>query len=288
MLVCVGNITLDEAISRTGEHTESVGGDALYAALAARLVGGRPRILAPLGDDAPPIVLHALRAAGTEPTLLPRRDQPTVRNIVRYDGSGGRDWQLVLGEDHFERMSVHPDDVSDEVLAAPGILLSAMALQPQLDLAAWLRPRTEAVIYFDPQEDYIAGHEAELRSAVAACDVFMPSEVEAVALAGTHLLAEACRLFLSHGPHTVVIKSAEAGCCIATRDRPEPVFLPANLITPVDSTGAGDAFCGAFAAEHLRTNDPLAAAVAGTSAARVAVSGNGIDALLSAVLETVR
>ena len=92
MLVCVGNITLDEAISSTGERTESVGGDALYAALAARLVGGRPRILAPLGDNAPPVVLQALRAAGTEPALLPRRDRPTIRNVVRYDGSGGRDW----------------------------------------------------------------------------------------------------------------------------------------------------------------------------------------------------
>ncbi len=41
-----------------------------------------------------------------------------------------------------------------------------MALHAQLELAAWLRPRTAATIFFDPQEDYIAGNEAELLDAV--------------------------------------------------------------------------------------------------------------------------
>ena len=35
-----------------------------------------------------------------------------------------------------------------------------MALHAQLELATWLRPRTAATIFFDPQEDYIIGNEA--------------------------------------------------------------------------------------------------------------------------------
>ncbi len=57
---------------------------------------------------------------------------------------------------------MHPADVSDGALAAPGILLSAMALHAQLELAAWLRAHSAATIYFDPQEDYLAGHEVGL------------------------------------------------------------------------------------------------------------------------------
>jgi ribokinase len=285
-LICVGNLTIDEAVSPAGQRAESIGGDALFAALAARVAGGNPTILAPLGTDAPPALLAAIRSAGTDPDSLPRRDLPLVHNVVRYDDTDGRVWDLVLGEEHFEALSVHPSDVTADVLEAAGVLLSAMALHAQLDLAAWLRKRTAATIYFDPQEDYISGHEAALTDAVRACDVFLPSEVEAAALAGSSDLDAAAATFLGLGPRVVVIKRAAAGCLVATREHPEPVHLPADVIEPVDSTGAGDAFCGAFAAEHLLSGDVRAAALAGAAAARIAVSGPGVTALLAAVTAT--
>ena len=133
-----------------------------------------------------------------------------------------------------------------------------MALHAQLELATWLRPRTAATIFFDPQEDYIAGNEAAAAATRSgACDVFLPSEIEAAALAGTADPRDAARAFLEHGPHTVVIKLAEAGCLVATRDNPEPTAVPTDVVDPVDSTGAGDAFCGAFAAEYLRSGDAV-------------------------------
>ena len=122
----------------------------------------------------------------------------------------------------------------------------------------------------------------ELLGAVRACDVFLPSEVEAVTLAGTADLDAAAAAFLALGPHTVVIKLAAAGCLMATRDRPGPVRMPTVVFEPVDSTGAGDAFCGGFAAEYLRSGDVMAAAAVGGAAAGVAVSGAGIAALVAA------
>jgi ribokinase len=281
-LVCIGNLTIDEAVSPTGERAESVGGDALYAALGAKVAGGNPTILAPLGVDATPALLAAIRLAGTDPESLPRRDLPLVRNVVRYDETGGREWDLILGEHHFEALSVHPADVSEEALRAPGILLSAMALGAQLELAGWLRSRTSATIYFDPQEDYVSGHEAELVDAVRACDVFLPSEVEAAALARDSDLHAAAGAFLGLGPRVVVIKLAATGCLVATRENPKPRLLPTVAVDPVDSTGAGDAFCGAFATEHLRSGDAAAAAIVAASVARIAVTASGVSGLLAA------
>ena len=283
-LVCVGNLTIDEAVASSGERVESVGGDALFAALAARLVGGHPHVLAPLGADAPEALLAALRSAGTDPELLPHRAEDTVRNVIRYAADGTRVWELIHGEEHFETMSVQAADLPATALGADGILLSAMALRAQVALAAWLRPRTTATLYFDPQEDYIVGNEQLLLETVSACDVFLPSEVEALVLAGTGDLHAAIGRFLDAGPAVVVVKRAEAGCLVATREAPGPVVVPVDAVVPVDSTGAGDAFCGAFAAEHLRSRDPITAARAGAAAARVAVSGNGIEALLDAVV----
>ena len=285
-LVCVGNLTIDEAIVPSGDRHQSVGGDALFAALAARAVGGRVRMLAPLGGDATPQLLAAIRASGTDPATLPRRDLPTVRNVVRYDATGGRSWDLVLGDAHFEEMSVRPADVPADVLAAPAVLVSGMALRAQLELAAWLRSATAATIYFDPQEDYLAGHRDELLGAVRACDVFLPSRVEAVALAGTRDLTMAATTLLRCGPKVVVIKLAEAGVLVSTTERPDPVLVPADAVDAMDSTGAGDAFCGAFAVEHERTGDPEAAAAVGAAVARVAVGAPGIPGRLRAVVNS--
>lgn len=285
-LVCIGNLTIDEAVSPAGDRVESVGGDALFAALGARVAGGNPRILAPLGADATPAMLSAIRSSGTDPESLPKRALPLVRNVVSYDDAGGRTWDLILGEQHFETLSVHPADVSEDVLRAPGILLSAMALGAQLELAGWLRVRTSAIIYFDPQEDYVAGNEAALLDAVRACDVFLPSEIEAAALTGSSDLHDAAATFLRLGPRAVVIKLAAAGCLVATREKPEPTHVPTRVVEPVDSTGAGDAFCGAFAIEHLRSGDAHAAAAAGAEAARIAVAAPGVSGLLAAASAT--
>ena len=283
-LLCVGNLTIDETVAPSGVRVEAVGGDALFAALAARWVGAKPRLLAPIGADVTDALLRAVWATGTDPDTLPRRDLPTIRNVIHYDDDGGRGWHLVHGEEHFEALSVQPGDVPQNALQVPGVLLSAMALGAQLGLAAWLRPRTAAIIYFDPQEDYVAGHESELLEAVGSCDVFLPSEVEALTLAGTNDPAAAARIFLDRGPRVVVIKLAAAGCLVVTREHPTPVVLaPAHIVVPVDSTGAGDAFCGAFAAEHLRTGDVSSAVESGASAARLAVSGHGVSALLDAL-----
>lgn len=285
MVICVGNLTIDQAISPGGVRTEAVGGDALFAALGARLAGGDARILSPLGSDATPALLAALAAAGTDPASLPARDEVTVRNVIHYAGDGSRIWDLIHGKEHFEQLSVHPGDVPAWALAGDGVLMSAMGLRAQLALASWWRPRSRATVYFDPQEDYIAGNEGALMQAVATCDVFLPSEVEALALARTGDLSEAIERFLAAGPHTVVVKRAAAGALVATRERPDPVVVAAQVAQAVDATGAGDTFCGAFVAEHLRSRDALAAARAGAGAARVAVGGHGIAALLAAVTD---
>ena len=178
---------------------------------------------------------------------------------------------------------MQPADITDAALAAPGILLSAMALHAQLELAAWLRPRTAATIYFDPQEDYIAGNEAELLDAVAACDVFLPSEIEAAALAGTPIPARPSAPSSNSARTPSSSNSPRPAVWSPPASIPNPTLVPTDVVDPVDSTGAGDAFCGAFAAEHLRSADPYAAARAGAAAARIAVSANGIDGLLAAV-----
>nr|WP_281373378.1 carbohydrate kinase family protein [Kineococcus aurantiacus] len=277
-MLCVGNLTIDDVVV-DGRTTTALGGDALYAALAARRTLTGVRMLAPVGNDLPATLLDTVRDLGIAVETGRPRDVPTVRNRVEYAPDGSRTWHLLHGEEEFDALSAYPEDVPADVSALDGVLVSAMSLRAQLTLGPWLRTATDATVYLDLQEDYLAGHEAELLALLSTCDVFLPSEVEAVALAGTTDLGRAASLFLDAGPDVVVVKTAERGCVVATAGRTEHVSTEA--VVPVDSTGAGDAFCGAFAAAHVAGADPVEAARAGAGAARVAIGGYGVAGLLA-------
>lgn len=277
-LLCIGNLTIDDLVVG-GATTTALGGDALFAALAARRELTDVRMLAPVGTDLPATLLQAVvdRGIRVEPSR-PRAGR-TVRNRVTYAPDGSRTWDLLDGEAAFDAMSVYPADVGADALTASGVLVSAMSLGAQLALGPWLRERTEATVLLDLQEDYVLGHEDELLALLATCDVFLPSEVEAVRLAGTTDLEAAARRFLEAGPDVVVVKTAERGCLVATAGGVTRV--PTDAVEPVDSTGAGDAFCGAFAAATVRGAEPVEAARAGASAARVAIGAHGVAGLLA-------
>lgn len=279
-LVCVGNLTIDEVVYGEQTSAPAVGGDAAYAALAARRHIDTVTMLASVGNDFPVSVLDSLRTAGVRIGNLPKRDLPTIRNIIRYHSDGSRTWEMLCTEAEFDALSVYPNDVPGELLAADGMMLSAMSLQSQLMLTPWLRQHSAAALYLDLQEDYLEGTRDELFGLIADCDVFLPSEIEAITLAGTDDLKRAAHLFQELGPRTVVIKLGARGCVVLDGSN-EWSEVPADAIVAVDSTGAGDAFCGAFSAVHMATGDPVCAAQAGAAAARIAIGSFGIAGLLS-------
>ncbi len=279
-LYCVGNLTIDQAVHGGVPTDWAMGGDAAYAALAARLFTDDVAMLAPVGPDLPAGLLDELSAAGIRVEELPSRDIPTVRNVIHYRGDGTREWQMQCSEADFDAMSVHPADVPDRALRAGGIVLLAMSLASQLAVTPWLRARTDAQLYLDVQEDYLGDRDALLEM-VSCCDVFLPSEVEAVGLTGEGDLTRAAQALRAVGPDTVVITLADRGVLLSTRGD-APQYISVERIDPVDSTGAGDAFAGGFAAVHVATGDCLAAVDAGARAARVAISATGIAGLLTA------
>ncbi|WP_144759221.1 carbohydrate kinase family protein [Curtobacterium sp. 9128] len=279
-LLCIGNLTIDDLVL-DGTTTTALGGDALFAALAARRVLSDVRMLAPVGTDLPAPLLQAVAGAGVRIEATRPRAVPTIRNRVTYAADGSRSWDLLSGDDAFDVMSVYPDDVAPAALDVDGVLVSAMSLGSQLTLGPWLRAATRArrtTVYLDLQEDYVVGNEAALMALLPTCDVFLPSEVEAVALAGTTDLPLAASRFRDAGAGVVVVKTAERGCLVCSEEG--VVVVPTDAVEPVDSTGAGDAFCGAFAAAHVAGADPVEAARHGAAAARVAIGGHGVSALL--------
>ncbi len=130
---------------------------------------------------------------------------------------------------------------------------------PLLEVALWLLGQARArglAVTIDPgSAAFLARMKpaAFLRWTEGAALCF-PNRDEAAVLTGeTRPLAMAARLRRHYG--VVVVKLGGAGCVLAIPGE-TPVLIPASPVRAVDTTGAGDAFCGAFMSKWLASARP--------------------------------
>jgi ribokinase len=111
------------------------------------------------------------------------------------------------------------------------------------------------------------------------CDYIVPNETEAATLTGLSVatLADAKRVgdaLLAKGAKSALITLGERGALLHNRMR--SMEIPAFQVGPVvETTGAGDAFVGGFAAAVARGADPVEAARFGCATAGISVTRPG-------------
>jgi sugar/nucleoside kinase (ribokinase family) len=126
---------------------------------------------------------------------------------------------------------------------------------------------------------FIADHGAgPLRAAMAGADVLIPNLDEGRALTGLTSPEDVVHALLEEHP-MVALTLGRDGVLAARRGQP-PVHVPARVLTPVDTTGAGDAFSAGFvtglrAGGGFAHADLAEAAAAGVRAAAEAVGRVG-------------
>ena len=154
---------------------------------------------------------------------------------------------------------------ADAAFAAIDIAHDAKRLvsyDPNLRLKLWPLRRARAVI-----------HEA-----MRSCDIALPGLDDAKELAGLTEPDAIADFYLRLGARLVVVKIGKEGALVATAAKRER--LAPFKVSPVDATGAGDCFDGAFLAEFVRTADPFAAARFANVAAALSTQGYGAVAPL--------
>ncbi|XP_033216965.1 ribokinase-like [Belonocnema kinseyi] len=87
---------------------------------------------------------------------------------------------------------------------------------------------------------------------LSLADIFCVNETEAECITGIDNLTvsnaqEAIDKLLLLGCNIVIITFGSSGAIFASSDNPKVSFVPADKVKPIDTTGAGDAFLGAFA-----------------------------------------
>lgn len=256
--VCVvGSANLDlvagaARIPRPGEtvlgHTyaEHPGGKGLNQAVSSARSGARTTFVGAVGDDAAGATLREVLAGDQiDDGALRVVADPTGRALIVVDDTGENSIVVVPGA------NAH---VAIEALPASRVVLVQLEI-PIATVEAALRVarRRGSVTILNPAP----APTALTAALIEQCDLVVPNEHEVELLGGVDaLLAAGCR--------TVVVTRGGRGVDVHGPDG--TAHVPAFGVDVVDTTGAGDAFCGALAS-RVAAGDDLADAVRWAAAA---------------------
>ncbi len=253
-VLVVGSVALDSVRTPAGERSESLGGSASYFGLAASLYAP-VRLVAVVGTDFPERHRALFRRAGLDLAGLQTAEGKTFR------------WSGVYSEDMNSRVTLQTDLNVFEGFhpeLPPAYADSRCVFLANIDpvLQAEVLDQLEApgLIVLDTMNYWIASAREALLSVLKRVHVFLVNDEEARQLTGAENVLKAAEGIRMMGPSVVIVKRGEHGALARTEQG--WFALPACPVeSPVDPTGAGDAFAGGlvgFLAHHGGTlEEPL-------------------------------
>ncbi|UCE15993.1 MAG: hypothetical protein JSV12_09135 [Candidatus Bathyarchaeota archaeon] len=275
-LVTVGHITIDSIFSpKKSTPRTTLGGPPTYVSLAARKLGAKVSVVSKVGGDFPDEYVVWLKANVVDLSGLRRvRDASTTRFLLKY-GKRGRQLQLKS-----QAPPIFPEDVPS-FLRAKAVHVAPIANELSQSVIGKLRELTD-ILSLDPQgfvRRFDEQGNAKLdrwkeTGILRQIDVYKSSSSEINAATGLTDLQLAVQKIHSYGPKIVMITKGTKGSTLFFDE--ELYEIPACKPRVVkDVTGAGDAFIGAFLAEHIQGKDPAWCACIGSAASSFVVEGVG-------------
>ena len=272
MITVIGSINLDliATVERLPSPGETVPGDSFKTApggkganqaLAAARAGASVRMIGAVGSDAFAREATALLAnGGVDLSGVHGSDQPTGVALILVGGDGENVIAVVPGAN---------GTVNREAVVRAGIAQEHVVLQHEVPLdtveAALDAARASGAVSLLNTAPF----RREASRLLAKADYVIANETEfdlyaaTLALGGADRLAQ-MRAFAEKTGRTVVVTLGGDGVIAATPDA--MLKVEALKITPIDTVGAGDTFCGYLAA-GLSAGLPLEQALRRAAAA---------------------
>jgi ribokinase len=255
MIIVFGSLNADlvfrvPSLPRPGETVQTrayeviPGGKGGNQAVAAARAGARTRMVGCLGEDEfGRRLLESLSGAGVDTSAVTLRGERTGCAAICVD-TGGENQIAVAGGANLEARAA---DVPEDWLTPDTIVMMQMEVTPEENwaLAARAKEKGARVILN-------AAPAATLPESVfGQLDGLIVNELEATLVAGAAGLPDndpqqAARALSDTFDLDCVVTLGSKGA--AGFSRGQSYFTPPLPITPIDTTGAGDAFCGVFAA----------------------------------------
>ncbi|MFQ3318783.1 MAG: ribokinase [Natronomonas sp.] len=256
-----------------GEDFEATpGGKGSNQAIAAARTGGDVAFIGAVGDDRFGEAARDLwKREDIDASGVRTTEPPTGVALIHIAESGENAIAVARGANH----ELAADDVRTAALEASDVLLTQLET-PVESVAAAVKAASDAgaEVILDPAPA------RELPAEVLeATDVVTPNESELRILAGYDPDAEVKEEAVAHellerGPSVVVVTLGDSGALVVTDDRTATIApVPAEV---VDTTGAGDAFNGAFGVARGEGEDVVTATEWGVTAGALACEERGV------------
>ena len=284
-ILVVGSLAYDDVQTPYDRRRDVLGGAASYFALAACLYAP-VRLMGVVGNDFRETDLERLRAKGIDLAGVERATGRSFRWLGRYDHN------LAAAETINTDLGVFGawQPTVPRAFADSDFVFLANIL-PEIQGRMLDQVPSPKAVALDTMNYWIERERDALAAVMARVDIVTVNEAEARQFCGTHNVIKAAREILALGPRAVVIKRAEYGAILLTRDR--VFWTPAYPLEQVrDPTGAGDAFAGGLlgylAREGKQDERSLCRAVVhGTVCASFAVEEFSVDGIERADLRSV-
>ena len=270
-LLVAGSIALDTRDGPFGRVHETLGGSAVYFALAASLIVP-VKVIAPVGTDGAKRVAQVFSGHPIDTELLQILEAPTYRWRARQEH--GRNVDLGSDDDIYD--SWRPSVPAD---FAGWAFVGSMRPDRQAELMALLGGAE--LLGADAMLSYVQSKTRDARDVLRRAGWFFCNQEEFAALGGRDP-DEFRRQWWLKG---LVVKAGALG--LAAYTEYGVVSVPALTERPVvDTTGAGDALAGGMLARWLSTGGQPAglqdALIWGVACASITISAIGVKGLAKA------
>lgn len=274
--VVAGGFTLDDTVLLDDRVVrKAAGGNVLYAGVGTKLAGAHPALLALVGSDYPQENLDTLESAGFSLDGCPHVHEPALHLWVLQEGPNQRQLVNWLDSGTNEQLDPRPVHVPDHYRDADSLHVASIPVNSQGALVETFVASGRVISLDAPHLPLDRSGREQLEGLLASVTIFLPSQQEVDAVWSFEPVLESCRRLAAFGPEVVVIKMGDAGSLVWSREMEQGWHVPIYRTDVVDTTGAGDAFCGAFSATYTQTRDPRASAVSGTVAASFVIEEFG-------------
>ena len=243
-VVIVGSANLD-LVARTprlpkpGEtvtgsnYFEFCGGKGANQAIAAARAGANTAFIGALGNDhAGETLRAAFKHDDVDISAVQFVSEPTGRALIGVSDDGENSIIVVPGANH--AITIGDVERNTKIIASAKVLLCQLEVPLEVVQRAFELAGENSIRILNP-----APAQSLSKELLQLVDVITPNEHEMQLLGGSEAL-------LKCGVKTIVVTQGARGALMITEKG--ETRIPPFEVDPVDSTGAGDAFCGMLAA----------------------------------------
>ncbi len=269
LVYSVAHINLEGETISARELEQKHGGKGLNQSVALARAGAEVYMAGCVGTDGGPLT-DTLRAAGVDTSFVRTVDAKSGHAVIQLADSGANAIVIYGGANRMITPSMIDETLSRFERGDCILLQNEISC---VDYAIRAAKKCGLTVAFNPSpiSEELSGYPLEL------VDIFILNELEGQSLSGAAPDAEAKEILSALAkrfPKAAIVLTL-GGDGVLYRDGSCEAACPAHRVAVVDTTGAGDTFCGFFLASIMKGKAPAEALTTATAASALAIGKKG-------------